>query len=179
MQLAVSCSTTCYSCCVCASCMQKLGNQCSLDYASGSLPEIFRHRTGSYHDCKSRSAVSLAGHYIGNAQRCRNAVSEFVQAAPQRRSTGVCAQELLLELICICIHSWQVSLSSLFFQGPRRFQTSGMAFQVNLPNEEAWTKDIASSQTGVVQGVMHCVIQRRRSSGDRLFAKPVAWLRSR
>jgi thiol-disulfide isomerase/thioredoxin len=29
-----------------------------------------------------------------------------------------------------------------------------MAFQVNLPNEEAWTKEIASSQTGVVQGVI-------------------------
>ena len=29
-----------------------------------------------------------------------------------------------------------------------------MAFQVILPNEEAWTKEIASSQTGVVQGVI-------------------------
>ena len=29
-----------------------------------------------------------------------------------------------------------------------------MAFQVNLPNEEAWTKEIASSETGVVQGVV-------------------------
>lgn len=28
-----------------------------------------------------------------------------------------------------------------------------MAFQINIPNEEAWTKEIASSQTGVVQGV--------------------------
>ncbi|DBA90188.1 hypothetical protein WJX77_011074 [Trebouxia sp. C0004] len=28
-----------------------------------------------------------------------------------------------------------------------------MAFQVNLPNEQAWTKEIASSQTGVVQVV--------------------------
>ncbi len=28
-----------------------------------------------------------------------------------------------------------------------------MAFQVNLPNEEAWAKEIASSQSGVVQGI--------------------------
>ena len=27
-----------------------------------------------------------------------------------------------------------------------------MAFQINIPNEEAWNKEIASSQTGVVQG---------------------------
>ena len=27
-----------------------------------------------------------------------------------------------------------------------------MAFQVNLPNEEAWAKEIAGSQSGVVQG---------------------------
>ena len=27
-----------------------------------------------------------------------------------------------------------------------------MAFQVNLTNEEAWTKEIASSQSGVIQG---------------------------
>ena len=32
-----------------------------------------------------------------------------------------------------------------------------MAFQVNLPNEEAWAKEIATSQSGVVQGVHFCV----------------------
>ena len=53
-----------------------------------------------------------------------------------------------------------------------------MAFQVNLPNEEAWTKEIASSQTGVIQGV-NVNPQRRRSFGHRLFAKPGAMLRSR
>lgn len=28
-----------------------------------------------------------------------------------------------------------------------------MAFQVNIPNEDAWAKEIAGSQTGVVQGL--------------------------
>lgn len=27
-----------------------------------------------------------------------------------------------------------------------------MAFQINIPNDEAWNKEIASSQAGVVQG---------------------------
>lgn len=53
-----------------------------------------------------------------------------------------------------------------------------MAFQVSLANEEAWTKEIASSQTGVVQGLI-VNPPRRRSFGHRLFAKPEAVLRSR
>lgn len=28
-----------------------------------------------------------------------------------------------------------------------------MAFQVNIPNEATWAKEIGSSQTGVIQGV--------------------------
>lgn len=29
-----------------------------------------------------------------------------------------------------------------------------MAFQVNIPNEATWAKEIGSSQTGVIQGVL-------------------------
>ena len=37
-----------------------------------------------------------------------------------------------------------------------------MAFQVNIPNEAAWAKEIGGSQTGVVQGAHYALKDQAR-----------------
>ena len=41
----------------------------------------------------------------------------------------------------------------LYIPGKFLLTSTNMAFQVNIPNEATWAKEIGSSQTGVIQGV--------------------------
>ncbi len=63
---------------------------------------------------------------MGDAQRCRNAVSELVQAAEE-----INRRPELLELICrlTCIQSWQGSRALLFPKDPGLSQSKVWLFK--------------------------------------------------
>ena len=108
MQLAASCSTICCSCCVCSSCMQKLGNQC---FWTVQLAGNTGQRTESEHGCESRSVISQM-HCMGDAQRCRQC------------SVGACAggrgdqPASRAHRRHTCIQSWQGSRALCFPKDP-------------------------------------------------------------